>query len=416
MNHIGIYISNEANETDVIKKIISNEFLKDFVDLEVMKGELYSTLTLDQYIDEEVKHDNFTLTGSKNKSLLNMSSGQQRKALLNHIITQKPQFIVLDDIFGSIDVDAQQFTIETLSNIAPTTLLIQLFHRKADMLKELQTILEVDKENNIAAVLTSEDFKKTHNFGTHIEIVSIPHIFGEDSLATDPLIELKNIKVQYEGKPVLNNVSWTIRAGEFWQLTGPNGSGKSTLLSMVIGDNPKAYGQNMMLFGIKKGSGETVWDIKKNIGYFTPAMTQQFRHNDTVENMLISGLVDSVGLYSKATDLQRDIAQSWMLLLGPTFQNKKFNQLSYGQQRILMVARAMIKHPSLLILDEPTVGLDDDNAGLFISMVKAIAKPGKIAIIYVSHRNEPELEPDKVFSLVPSDEGSVGVIREKAIG
>ncbi len=410
MNHIGIYIANEADEIDVIKHILKNKFLKEFVDLSVLNGELYSTLTLEQYIDEEVKHEKYTLTGSKNKSLLNMSSGQQRKALLNYIITKDPQYLVLDDIFGSIDIEAQQYTIETLSKIASTTLLIQLFHRKADILNEIETVIEVDKNNKIINTQSSKEFKKTHLNHTHVKAASLPHLFGEHNLTIDPIIELKDISVHYDGLHVLKNVSWTIKAGEFWQLKGPNGSGKSTLLSMIIGDNPKAYGQNMLLFGIKKGSGETVWDIKKNIGYFTPAMIQQFKHNDTVENMLISGLVDSVGLYGKPTNLQRQIAHSWIELMGPTFNNKKFNQLSYGQQRILMVTRAMIKHPSLLILDEPTVGLDDENAELFISMVKAIAQPKKVSIIYVSHRHEPELQPDKIFTLTPSNEGSKGVI------
>jgi molybdate transport system ATP-binding protein len=137
-------------------------------------------------------------------------------------------------------------------------------------------------------------------------------------------------------------------------------------------------------------------------------MTLQFTHDDSVENMIISGLVDSVGLYTKPTDLQRDIANAWLKVLGPSFQNKKFNSLTFGQQRILLVVRAMVKHPPLLILDEPTVGLDDDNTKLFINMIVAISSQHKVAIIYVSHRTEPELNPDFIFELKPSSEGSTG--------
>jgi len=168
----------------------------------------------------------------------------------------------------------------------------------------------------------------------------------------------------------------------------------------------------MVLFGRKKGSGETIWDIKKQIGYFTPAMTLQFTHEDSVENMIISGLVDSVGLYTKPTDLQRRIANAWLQVLGPGFRDKAFNSLSFGQQRILLVVRAMVKHPPLLILDEPTVGLDDENAQLFINLISAIASQRKVTIIYVSHRMEPALKPDHIFALEPTSEGSIGHFRK----
>jgi molybdate transport system ATP-binding protein len=179
---------------------------------------------------------------------------------------------------------------------------------------------------------------------------------------------------------------------------------------MIIGDNPKGYGQDMVLFGRKKGSGETIWEIKKQIGYFTPGMMLQFKHKDSVENMIISGLVDSVGLYTIPTDFQRHTADAWLQVIGPSFRNASFQSLSFGQQRMVMVVRAMVKQPPLLILDEPTVGLDDENAQLFISLINAIASQKKVAIIYVSHRNEPELQPDYIFELMPGADGSVGRI------
>jgi len=126
--------------------------------------------------------------------------------------------------------------------------------------------------------------------------------------------------------------------------------------------------------------------------------------------MIISGFVDSIGLYTKPGDLQRDIANAWLQVLGPTFRNKRFRSLTFGQQRIVLVVRALVKHPPLLILDEPTVGLDDENTQLFINLISAIASQRKVAIIYVSHRNEPEMNPDKVFELRPTTEGSTGHI------
>jgi molybdate transport system ATP-binding protein len=212
---------------------------------------------------------------------------------------------------------------------------------------------------------------------------------------------------------VLHNLSWTLRPGEFWQLKGPNGSGKSTLLSMIIGDNPKGYGQDMYLFGRKKGSGESIWEIKRQIGYFYPKMTLLFSRNDSVEDMVISGLVDSVGLYAKPTDWQRYVANQWLNVLGNDFKHKKFYQMTSGQQRILLVVRALVKRPPLLILDEPTVGLDEYNTQLCIQLIELIARQGKVAIVYVSHRDESFSLPCNVMELVPGKEGSTAKIWKK---
>ena len=140
-------------------------------------------------------------------------------------------------------------------------------------------------------------------------------------------------------------------------------------------------------------------------------MIHRFNHNDSVENMIISGFKDSVGLYAKASKIQQEIAKSWIEILQLSNGNQKFHQLSLGQQRMVMVARAMVKHPPLLILDEPTIELDDENSALFVKMVNAIKAEGKTAIIYVSHREEKGLKPDRIFELVPANKGYTGKIR-----
>ncbi len=226
---------------------------------------------------------------------------------------------------------------------------------------------------------------------------------------TDPLVELKKVSVSYEGKPILKDIDWKIRPGEFWQLTGRNGSGKTTVLSMITGDNPKGYGQELYLFGRRKGSGESVWEIKRNIGYFTPAMIDRFGGYHPLEHMLISGLTDSIGLYVKPTEAQVRIARQWLQLLGLNrYRNTYFHDLGAGLQRLVMCARAMIKHPLLLILDEPTAGLDDESAALFVSLVNKIGSESQTSIIYVSHREEPGLNPQMVFHLENQGQGSRG--------
>ena len=410
VKHIGLYISNTANKKSLLKLIMQNQFLNNVIDLSVLKGVLFSFITIEKLIDEEFRHDKFIVHTEENTSLSTMSSGQQRKALLAWQIAQKPDYMILDDVYSNVDKATQLHITDTLSELSQTTLMIQLFFRKRDLLPCIDVVYTVDEQNKIVSEQSADDFRiqDTHTVDTHK--FKLPTIYTECLTTADPLIELHNISVKYEEKQVLNDVNWTIRKGEFWQLVGPNGAGKSTLISMITGDNPKAYGQNMILFGRKKGSGETIWDIKRQIGYFTPLMIHQFTRVDTVENMIISGLNDSIGLYVTASDIQKDIARSWLEMLGPAFYKKNFQQLSIGQQRMVMVARAMVKHPPLLILDEPTIELDDENSRLFIDMVKAIASEKELAIIYVSHRDEDDLQPDKVFELVKAESGYTGKV------
>jgi ABC-type molybdenum transport system, ATPase component/photorepair protein PhrA len=410
---IGLYLSNESNKNKILEQIMTNRFLQEHIDLGSMRGALHSAITIDRFVEEELRHDRFLIQTSENASLGSMSSGQQKKALLMYLITQNPQFIVLDDVYSNIDKATQESITATLTELGKTTLLIQLFFRKRDMLPCIGTVLSIDRNNQIVAEQDANTFRALETINTNQpHTFKLPEEYNANKANINPLVQLNDVSVRYVDKPVLNKINWTIQQGEFWQLVGPNGSGKSTLLSIITGDNPRGYGQDLILFGKKKGSGETIWDIKQQIGYFTPAMIQQFTRDDTVENMIVSGLVDSIGLYSKPTDMQKDVAKKWLEMLGPAYRNKTFQRLSIGQQRMVMVARAMVKHPPLLILDEPTIELDDENSRLFIDMVNAIAAERKVAILYVSHRDEQGLKPDKIFELLPGAEGSAGVVKE----
>ena len=410
--NIGIYLHNTANKKQIIQQIMTNNLLNKQVDLSEQTGVLFSSITIDRMINDELRHDQILVHTEENESLQTMSSGQQKRALLAYLIAQQPDYIVLDDVYSNVDLATQQHITNTLSKLSEQTLLIQLFFRKRDLLPCIDVVYQLDEKNEIISVQAADEFRKLISPSSEKQHeFKLPAIYSENHNNLETLVELHSVSVKYGNKQVLSDINWTIRKGEFWQLTGPNGAGKSTLISMITGDNPKAYGQNMILFGRRKGSGETIWDIKRQIGYFTPIMIQQFSRSESVENMIISGLNDSVGLYTVPSDLQKDIAKSWLQMLGPSFRNKNFQQLSLGQQRMVMVARAMVKHPPLLILDEPTIELDDENSRLFIDMVKAIAAEKQMAIMYVSHRAEEDLQPDKVFELIKTENGFTGKVR-----
>ena len=409
--NIGIYLFNTANKKQIIQQIMTNNMLHKQVDLSEQNGVLFSSITIDRMINDELRHDQTLVHTEENESLQTMSSGQQKKALLAYLIAQQPDYIVLDDVYSNVDLATQQHITNTLSKLSEQVLLIQLFFRKRDLLPCIDVVDQLNEKNEIVSVQAAGEFRKTSSPPTvKPHEFKLPTLYSENHNNLETLIELHSVSVKYGDKQVLSDINWTIHKGEFWQLTGPNGAGKSTLISMITGDNPKAYGQNMILFGRRKGSGETIWDIKRQIGYFTPTMIQQFTRAESVENMIISGMNDSVGLYTVPSDLQKDIAKSWLQMLGPSFRYKNFQQLSLGQQRMVMVARAMVKHPPLLILDEPTIELDDENSRLFIDMVKAIAAEKQMAIVYVSHRAEEDLQPDKVFELVNAENGFTGKV------
>ena len=410
LKHIALLLNNQINKKEIIQSVFGNHFLQDFIDIRTLQGALFSSVTIDKLIEEEFLHDRIIVNSNENTSLSSMSSGQQKKALLNYQINQHPDFILLDDVYSNVDTATQEQIKTQLLELSNTIRFIQIVFRKADILPFIQDVWKV-KSDNTVEVCTADSLllNETDN---HFSTVKLPTATISHDHLPDTLVHLRNIHVAYGDKEVLHNLNWEIRKGEFWQLVGPNGSGKSTLVSMICGDNPKAYGQDMTLFGRKKGSGETIWDIKEKIGYFTPAMTLRFTRHESVENMIISGLNDSVGLYTEPTDLQKKLAKEWMHVLGSSVHKRYFHELSMGQQRMVMVARAMIKQPPLLILDEPTIELDEENTAIFIEMVQAIARQKQTAIVYISHRNEPALQPEMIFELVKTNNAYTGVVKK----
>jgi molybdate transport system ATP-binding protein len=406
MKHIGVYCTNNINKNQLIQAIRGNKLFPNFCNLIGLKGEVYSSITIDAYIEEEYKHGSVVISSEANPTLEEMSSGQQRMALANYIFKQMPDYVILDDIQDNVDAQTLSHLHQLLAKHGLECLYIQILSRIDDALPYLSQVIEIDNFMGITGIFSQQEFLSGHANEIEPTHLKLPQLFSEIPYF-NPLVTMQNVMVAYDLKPILNKIDWTIKAGEFWELRGPVGSGKSTLLSMIIGDNPKAFGQDIYLFGRKKGSGESVWDIKRNIGYFYPKMMQLFSRETSIENMIVSGFYDSIGLYVKPTDSHQKIAKEWVEILGQDYKNKKFQSLSPGQQRIVLVIRAIVKQPPLLILDEPTVGLDEYNIQLFLSMVKAIAQTKKVAIIFVSHRKETGLQADYIYELQPTENGSV---------
>ncbi len=412
LKHSSIYLTQATHSNELIQSLIRGNIAMNQLDLSAMKPAIFSTDRLNEFLNEEFLHGTSNLSSGFNRPLHSLSSGEQKKALLNHLIFQDADYFILDQLYDHVDVQGRASMLATIQLIAQTKPVIQLVHRQKEILPFVQDYycyqaqqLVYFENNDLWQAWMEIQLSKTNN-------KKIPKSINQQQAPTGPLVKLIDVCVSYEEKPILNSINWTIEPGECWQLMGPNGSGKSTLLSLITGDNPKGFGQELFLFGRKKGSGESVWDIKQYIGYFNHILIQHFSRLDSIENMIVSGCLDSIGLYIKPSEMQLRVAHEWLEFLDLiSFKNKPIQYLTPAQQRMVLIARAMVKHPPLLILDEPTSGLDDAGASLVVGMIQQVIAETNIAVLFVSHQKEPGFEPKNIFELIPSKNGSTGGIK-----
>lgn len=414
MNHYAIFLSNGSDKNLLIEQILSKNLSGILVNFNKIEGVLFSKISITAILEEENQHGFTEVTKSLNRSLKSMSSGEQKRVFLHYLLAQKFDFIILDNPFDNLDIATRESLKTMFCEASKKTIIIQLVHRERDLLPFIESILTLENKHNFILQPDKQAFLQQYHASQKNHFTGeIPPPLRMYENVQQELIKFQNVKVNYNEKPILQDITWTIRKGEFWHLRGPNGSGKTTILSMITGDNPKGYGQNLTLFGLKKGSGESIWTIKENIGYVTPSMVDLFSTRHTLAQMLISGFHDSIGLYIYPTDSQIDTANSWLKLIGmEEFTDKLFCLLSAGQQRMALVVRAMIKHPPLLILDEPIAGLDDFHSLLVVSLINKIADESNTAILYVSHQEEEGLFPKQIFELIPTENGAIGKILE----
>lgn len=407
MQHWDILLSNQVNKKAFIDALLTGEAKGDLAVFNNQKGILFSDIAIEKFIEKEFQYDSVEASTTSNRQLRTFSSGERKKEFLRYCIDQKPDFIIFDNPFDHLDQASRVVLAESLKKLTDSIAIIQLLNRTVDILDFVPNKALI-KDNSYEL----HPFIKTENHFKTLNTATIPKATETHSFQDNVLIKLEDVSISYEERKILNKISWTVKQGEFWQLVGPNGSGKSTILSLITGDNPKGFGQDLFLFGRKKGTGESVWDIKKQIGIYTTAMMDLFQKGHTLEQMILSGFFDQIGLYTEPTTHQKNIVTQWLEVIEMThLRKKRFIDLSIGQQRVALIVRAVLKHPPLLILDEPVEGLDDENVDLVIQLINTIKQETNVSIIYVSHRIEQGLAPTSVFELLPSETGSIGKIK-----
>jgi molybdate transport system ATP-binding protein len=225
------------------------------------------------------------------------------------------------------------------------------------------------------------------------ERISIPARKQDRMEREGSLISMKNVTVIHGGCEIISSFDWQVEPGQNWKISGPNGCGKSTLVNLVSGDHPQCYSNDVTVMGMRRGNGESVWDIKSHLGIVSPALHQQYRVGSPALSVVLSGFYDSVGIYRKPEPAHVAVAKEWLSVVGMSGQEKQlFRSLSYGQQRLLLIARALVKQPPILILDEPCQGLDPLNRALVLNVIDRIASTGLTQILYITHEHEDHLD------------------------
>ena len=329
------------------------------------------------------------------RPLMTLSNGETRKVLLARALIRQPALLILDDPFTGLDRRSRLHFREIIERLMKgRTRVLLIATRPEDLPRGITHVLVVRRcrvvaQGPIRAMRRAPAVRALFAGQTPRRRAS-EFLAGYASRQVDAgpvLVRLERVRVTYGKRTILRDLSWTVRSGESWALLGPNGSGKTTLLSLIIGDNPQAYANHVEVFGRRRGSGESIWDLKKKIGWVSPELHLHYDQAATCVEVVLSGFFDSVGLFRRPSPAQRRAAQQWLAHLGLAgHAGEPLGNLSAGLQRMVLLARALVKAPALLVLDEPCQGLDAEHRRLFVRAVDAIIRRTGTTVIYVTHR------------------------------
>jgi molybdate transport system ATP-binding protein len=321
-------------------------------------------------------------SGLLNSALIQLSSGEHKKLQLVKAIWLKPQLLILDQPYNGLDKLSRQNLNVLLEEISKEGSQLILISNDTDLPATINRFAEI-KDGNLQEIAAHE-----RRFNAQEKVHKpIPAFLSElpRSSVSNSVIDMIDVNISYAEKQVLKNINWKVEKGEKWLLQGHNGSGKSTLLSLICGDHPQAYSNNFSLFGNKRGTGESIWEIKERIGLISPELHWYFDASATVWQSIASGFYDSSGLFCNpgaTKNAQVDELMDYFELT--EYKNVLMQELPLGKQRLALLARTIIKNPELLILDEPCQGLDQQQTQHFNTLVDELCSNGT-TLIYVGH-------------------------------
>lgn len=352
---------------------------------------------LPQCKDEHLKESLYTLFRIEEmlqKPIILLSSGELRKFQLTKTLLSGPRVLIMDNPFIGLDAGTRDLLKSLLAELIKVIgLQVILVLSKSDDIPDFITHV-ITVENMICG----EKLPRSEYQGVCVpekmlsdeKIQAILDMPYKDNLyKAANVVKLNKVSIRYGERTILRELDWTVKCGEKWALSGENGAGKSTLLSLVCADNPQSYACDITLFDRKRGSGESIWEIKKHIGYVSPEMHRAYLKNIPAIDIVASGLHDSIGLYKRPKEEDRAVCLFWMDIFGvKQLADRSFLQLSSGEQRLVLLARAFVKDPELLILDEPLHGLDLYNRRLVKDVIETFCHRNDKTMIMVTHYKE----------------------------
>jgi molybdate transport system ATP-binding protein len=317
----------------------------------------------------------------KDADLIQLSSGEHKKLQLSKALLLQPQLLILDNPYTGLDVQTRKNLNDLIDSACAQGMQLILISNDGNEPSCISHYATLSKGTLYTSVEDEADQMDTENYVPF----AIPSFLTMPETEETELLKVNNVHVKYGDKTILNNINWTVKTGEKWLLQGPNGSGKSTLLSLLTGDNPQAYANEIYLFGKRRGSGESIWDIKRNIGFISPELQWYFEPSATVFQTIASGFFDTTGLFRTLSALQSEKVKQLLQVFGLSAEEHTLlTQLPIGKQRLALLARAIIKNPPLLILDEPCQGLDQQQTRLFNQLIDTLCTANR-TLIYVGH-------------------------------
>lgn len=391
------YLQQRWNQTDIeddtpiLGSVLETTFLRTGADTEErrqLQAHLYDVFELRPLLD---------------KPVLFLSSGELRKFVLCRTLMAAPRVLIMDNPFIGLDKAARQHVREVMETLsAERHLQIILVVAKDDDVPSFITHIVPIREKMVLPKVTREEYFSRQSSATEkaalplttqqifadVMQLSARHASAFD-VDSDEVVKLNKVSIRYGERTILKDLDWAVRKGERWALSGQNGAGKSTLLSLVCADNPQSYACDISLFGRKRGSGESIWDIKRHIGYVSPEMHRAYHHDMPALRIVASGLKDSVGLHVKPSPEEFNVCRMWMRFMGiEHLAERSFLKMSSGEQRLVLLARAFVKDPTLLILDEPLHGLDNERSAHVKAVIEAFCQRPDKTLIMVTHYEE----------------------------
>jgi molybdate transport system ATP-binding protein len=326
----------------------------------------------------------FGLEALLERRVLELSSGETRKLVLTRAVARGPKLLVLDEPFAGLDLESREVLRSALDALAAAGMGLVVATsrpeelpscvRRALLVREHRVIAEIDRAQ-------AERLLRGAAVAAPAPIAPAP-----TARTGEPLLDLREVTVRYGSTTILDRVSLRIEPGEHWTISGPNGAGKSTLLSLILGDNPQAYANYVEVLGRRRGEGESIWDMRAKIGWVSPEIHAHYPMGARALDVVGSGFFASVGLWADLGTEQRARARSCLARLLPGCADRTLAELSYGMQRLVLIARALVTDPPLLILDEPCQGLDAAARGRVLEAVDGAARSGRTALIFVTHQ------------------------------